>query len=481
MFRRALLLCAYALSLVALSWSCGGSSPAGGGATTGSGGAGGSTSDDGGMITTSPDGAAACGTTGDACATGANCCTGACDMTTHTCTSVLGNPIPPNGGCKANSDCATFSCVNGACSATQCISDGQACASSGACCGGNCEAGTCKAITTACKSTGNACTATDKCCSGKCGTAGTCIESSFCIQTGDACSNAFDCCGGICKIAAGATLGLCAQPTGGATYCSDGIDGTLCNDCNGCCSRLCAPYALTGVKVCQPASGCHVNGDLCRKDTDCCGGPGTGLPGDGNVKCEIAAGEAVGICRNPMGCNPEANVCHFQNYACSISSARNDCCAAVGNSGVCQLDPLGVPRCYGLGAACRMAGETCASSADCCNNVPCVPDAAGQLRCLNAPDAGPVCSPSGGPCTIDQDCCTGYTCIKTVGATNGTCGVYKPPPPADGGPPPPYDAAVPMCALFGQACTGAGMGNCCDQPCTCNAMTGACFCYTPVQ
>jgi hypothetical protein len=30
------------------------------------------------------------------------------------------------------------------------------------------------------------------------------------------------------------------------------------------------------VFVCQPASGCHVNGDMCREDTDCCGAAGAG-------------------------------------------------------------------------------------------------------------------------------------------------------------------------------------------------------------
>jgi hypothetical protein len=226
-----------------------------------------------------------------------------------------------------------------------------------------------------------------------------------------------------------------------------------------------------------------VNGDLCRKDSDCCGGKGSGLPGDGNVTCEIATGQAVGICRNPRGCNPEANVCHFKDYACSISSARNDCCGAVGNSGVCQLDTLGVPRCYGL-AECRKPGESCASAADCCNSVPCIPDATGALKCLQPPDGGPACSPAGGNCSITGDCCTGYICITPVGSTNGKCGVYTPPPtpdagaPYDGGTPPAYDGGPLSCALYGQACKVAG--DCCGGiPCTC--VNTACFCYEPVN
>src|SRR5262249_48612576 len=152
-------------------------------------------------------------------------------------------------------------------------------------------------------------------------------------------------------------------------------------------------YAPTGIKICQPANGCHVTGDLCLKDTDCCGAQGTGLPGDGNVTCEKTNGEPMGICRNPMGCNPEGNVCHYKNYTCDISSARNDCCAAQGNSTgcknngdasatCCQLDALGVPRCNGFGGQCRKPGETCAYSGDCCNGIPCVPDSNNVLRCL---------------------------------------------------------------------------------------------------
>jgi hypothetical protein len=183
------------------------------------------------------------------------------------------------------------------------------------------------------------------------------------------------------------------------------------------------------VNVCQPASGCHVTGDLCTKDTDCCGGdPKSGLPGAGHVKCQIPDGLQVGICRNPMACNPEGNVCHFKDYACSISSARADCCGDLGAKGSCALDALGVPRCYGIGA-CRDAGQTCASAADCCDNVPCTPDASGKLICANVGD-GPKCVPGGSNCTIDGDCCPGSGCLRPPGSTSGVCSA---PPSGSGG------------------------------------------------
>jgi hypothetical protein len=182
------------------------------------------------------------------------------------------------------------------------------------------------------------------------------------------------------------------------------------------------------VFVCQPASGCHVNGDLCREDTDCCGGnPTSGLPGAGNVVCDKENGAALGICRNPRSCSPQGNVCHFKEYTCGGSSSRNNCCAGVGNSGVCQLDPLGVPRCNGLGTDCRETGETCASADDCCNGSPCVADASGILRCAPGDDGGPTCLQTGNSCTINADCCAGNVCIRPVGSTRGTCGAVTPP------------------------------------------------------
>jgi hypothetical protein len=276
----------------------------------------------------------------------------------------------------------------------------------------------------------------------------------------------------VCTIAAGATLGTCGAPPAGASFCNGGVDGTVCNGCGDCCSRLCAPYGTSGVKVCQPAEGCHIDGDLCTKDADCCGAAGSGLPGDGNVVCEIQAGFSVGICRNPTGCNPEGNVCHYKNYACSISSARNDCCGAPGNSGACQLDKLGVPRCHAVGA-CVTAGAACAFDADCCNGGHCVPGPDGKLACQTA------CSPTGAGCTVAADCCAGLPCIVAQGATNGVCGMV--PPPAG---PPPAGPPPPACALYGQAC--AQDSDCCNSvPCTtgaggpCTAGATGCTCVEP--
>jgi hypothetical protein len=273
-----------------------------------------------------------------------------------------------------------------------------------------------------------------------------------------------------------ATLGLCTHPMPGSTNCSAGIDGSLCNGCGDCCSRLCEVYAPTGVKICQPAEGCRVDGDICYADKDCCGAAGNGLGsafGEGNVKClKVNLTDVTGICRNPIGCDPEGDVCHYKSYAtCGNSSARNDCCNGQGNSGTCKLDALGVPRCYGFGSGCQMAGSACAFAGDCCNGDPCLPDGSGQLHCGSA-----QCVSSGGACTNSSDCCPGTDCIFQPGMTTGTCGN-----PMGSG------SGSSTCANDGQTCTQNG--DCCNNDCNvvnssgavvaCNGGTG-CTCFTPL-
>jgi hypothetical protein len=257
------------------------------------------------------------------------------------------------------------------------------------------------------------------------------------------------------------------------------------------------------VKICQPANGCHVNGDLCRKDSDCCGAAGSGVPGDGNVTCIFMAGQTIGVCRNPTSCNPEGDVCHYKQdsmYQCSSSSSRNDCCAALGSASDCKLDALGIPRCNG-GGACHTAGQACAYSGDCCNGLPCVPNPSGSTPPYVC--GATTCQPAGGTCTIDGDCCSGLQCNKPIGSASGTCGNPNPPPPppdagtdgapidtgitdgavVDSGTPP--DTA-PACSLYGQACTTGG--DCCNNvDCLtatgvlCTGSQAGCTCHFIIQ
>jgi hypothetical protein len=415
------------------------------------------------------DASIVCATFGQACTGNGDCCSMTCDLTNHTCAP---NPTMCSAGgssCANGTDCCSGSCVGNVCSASQCVSDNQTCGSDGECCSGMCSSSkTCTPLNPVCKTSGNTCAAGTDCCSGLCDASShTCTDSSYCVQNGDACAHDSECCGGICNAANGG-IGTCSQPMPGSTNCQAGIDGALCNGCGDCCSRLCAPYGPTGVKVCQPAEGCRIDGDLCQKDSDCCGAAGSGLPGDGNVTClRQNPTDPVGICRNPLSCDPQGDVCHFKDYTtCDNSSARNNCCAGTGNSGVCQLDPLGVPRCNGLGTTCRNMGDTCSSSADCCNGAPCVPDASGTLRC-----GATGCVNMGGTCSSTADCCNGATCSFPPGSTMGTCGTTN------------------TCQALGQSCSDTNP--CCtgtdcqvsgsDPPTACPAgQTTGCVCQTTV-
>ena len=448
----------------------------------------------------------ACTPNGSGCVAGFECCTGVCSN------KICGGAcVVDNAPCKVITDCCNLNCNGTTCAAPKCISDGQSCTTGGApCCSTKaCTGGTCPALNPTCKTAGNACPNGDgDCCSKVClnGTCASPAKISYCTQVGDICFKDSDCCTAVCTGASGTTAGTCSAI---ATSCS--IDGTVCSGCTGCCSSFCAPFSLAGsTHICQPASGCHVQGDLCHKDSDCCGGDAFEigkLPGAGLIKCipDPTYPGKIGTCSDPNpnncpsgqscgnDCVPEGNVCHYKGVGgCSSNAIRNDCCSAPGNKGMCQLDSLGVPRCYGL-AACVAAGGDCADSADCCNNLPCIPDSSGHLKCLS----GATCVPSGGICTTTADCCTGLACKVPPGALAGTCQAPTPPPPppADGGVKDgpglkdgvqkdkptnkdiggatdlaiPIDTPPPLCALWGQSCSGSvpccsGEGSCYGPP-----------------
>ena len=388
--------------------------------------------------------------------------------------------------CGRAGDCCSGTCTNNACAYPTCTPDNLACTSNGNCCSQNCVNGTCAPLNPMCKTLGNNCASSAQCCSGLC-SGNTCQSSSFCGQPGDACSSGADCCTGTCTIAAGGTLGTCGlTPPSGPANCGL-ADGQLCAGtaadggivrnaaglpaCGGpCCSRACAPWGPTGVLVCQPVSGCHVVGDLCTADTDCCGS--AGLPGGSGkpVTCVITAPSTVGICRNPMGCKPDGDVCKLATSSCNSSC---DCCAGnCENEDTCHQDNVGVPRC--APAQCVAAGGACASSASCCAGAPCVPNpttgGTPPYVC-----SGTQCIAACGKCTNNADCCVGTSCITPSGSTQGVCG------PCGGGggsssggssgsgsssgTTSSSSSGGPTCALYGQSCQTAA--DCCTNiPCT---------------
>ncbi|MGH7298661.1 MAG: hypothetical protein ACRELB_27215 [Polyangiaceae bacterium] len=395
--------------------------------------------------------------------------------------------------CGSNGECCSNDCSNGVCIYPPCTSDGLGCGGNGDCCSQSCDAGTCQALNPSCGTLGNACGAAPDggslpaCCSSYC-VSGRCQQPSYCGQVGEACSAANDCCSGVCTKTGSQLLGICgAAPTTGANC--NLTDGMLCAGstadggiflqdggvptCGGaCCSRSCAPWGPTGVLVCQPASGCHLVGDTCTSDNDCCGSAAYpladgGAQSTGGFATCSATGGGVGVCQNPTGCKPNGAVCKLKTMSCNASC---DCCS--GNcetDDTCKQDNLGVPRC--TGAACVDAGSTCSSSADCCNGNPCVPDpndAGAPLTCYPY-----QCVHSCGTCSNTADCCPGSDCLGGVcgpcgtGADGGAPGDGGGFPdasglPPDGGAPPPPDGG---CAAYGQLC--ATSSECCNGvPCT---------------
>jgi hypothetical protein len=407
--------------------------------------------------------------------------------------------------CRSAADCCGLGCVSGKCAAVACLSDGTSCASGGQCCSTICGAGgTCSPLNTTCKTAGNACMSGAECCNGTCNASHQCAspgEVSYCSQVGDICRADGECCTGVCIVAAGALAGTCAIIS---TSCQ--IDGTVCDGCGSCCSHFCGPYGAGGPKICQPASGCHVQGDLCRQDSDCCGGDVTsGLPGAGLIKCELdpVYGSRIGTCGGPRAsncpngtptcknsCNPEGDICHFTDTAVcqgATTSKRDDCCACISSKECCQLDPTGIPRCNAL-AACVLVGGNCSFSGECCNHAPCLPDpATGRLTC------GSTCARLGEECTTNGDCCTGMLCQVSPGSLAGTCFIPPPPLVPDAGVPEPdagvpevggTDAAPPICAYYGQACS-VSTPCCAGTSCVngsfaaCTAADIDCVCFSP--
>ncbi len=383
-------------------------------------------------------GARECGELGAACVDSADCCGSECVL--GACSIPL--PVCLGGGrsCESATECCSLSCVEGTCSSV-CTPDGADCSVSEACCSGICDGGTCASLNDACSTSGNPCSSSDDCCSGLCQRGICSAQSSFCAQTGDICYSSGDCCSQTCEVVSGTSVGTCAAPPQGRSFCTGGIAGSLCDECNDCCSRLCIPFGDAGLHVCAQARGCRQTGELCKSDLDCCGGdPDSPLPGAGNVECAREDDEVWGICRNAMSCSPQGNVCHLQDYACSVSAAANKCCEADGAVSECNVDVDGVPRCSGLGDVCQKLGDACAANEDCCDGL-CRPTSSGALTCQQVVE----CFDAEESCTATSECCPGLWCERSLSDPFGRCS----------------DEGALACGLEGQIC-GAGELGCCS-------------------
>jgi hypothetical protein len=143
-------------------------------------------------------------------------------------------------------------------------------------------------------------------------------------------------------------------------------------------------------------------------------------------------------------------------------NAQCDCCSGnCQNQDTCHLDHVGTARC--AAPTCTQPGGPCASAANCCNGLSCVPnpDPNAQPPYLCATSQ---CAAVGDACTGDADCCVGARCDLPLGRARGMC----------------VTIAV-TCALVGQSCTTDA--DCCfGLPCStaagpCIAGQTGCTCH----
>jgi hypothetical protein len=172
---------------------------------------------------------------------------------------------------------------------TDCIPDGDPCATSDQCCSGLCAPDqngdlVCNPGETPCTLDGQPCTTNDECCSGNCNSDNLCGPDA-CVPNGEACTSDAECCSGICD----PDTNTCTEQT-----CAD--PGEACTTTDDCCSGHC----VNGTCV-----ACLPDGETCTADSDCC----SGYCNPGTMTCE----EDVSPCAGPL-------------QACGTT---DDCCAGL--------------------------------------------------------------------------------------------------------------------------------------------------------
>jgi hypothetical protein len=446
--------------------------------------------------------ASVCGATGTTCTDGSGCCSTACNTTTHTCTSTAFCKVA-GAACLSSGECCSVDCQGGVCSDTVCKTTGTACSAGSECCTGTCTSNVCAIVpapsgTSACATLGDTCDpASDTCCSKNC-QGGKCTPAFTCHAPSDLCYRNEDCCSGKCTTTSPTVPGRCLAPTGG-----DVQGGAPCDGPTTCVTRICADLG-SGQTVCKPAGGCKMTGDYCNPNEYstttacttanyrtvcgplygdnatckagfctnpngvCCGGtPDKVDPGGYGVECAPKQVGAPTSCTNGQSCNPPGNIC-----GAAGDNASQNCCN--GQKEVCKRDLNGIARCFGGGSiacptgydganpACCIGTDPGSSGVDnvcqfrdqCCNFVPCVPDANGILRCTP-----PTCTALHGACDGGDDgsCCAGTVCTADTGD------LY----PSD------YTCEVPLsctsngntCTFNSECCSNNCAGTVCAPPC----------------
>ena len=359
---------------------------------------------------------------------------------------------------------------------SNCLTDGMSCSASsgGVCCSGVCTNAICS-VPTFCSGPSASCAVNTDCCSNHC-TNGSC-SAQQCLDVGASCSSNADCCTANC------TNGACATIPGQTC----GIIGQACTSGANCCSTNCQGG------VCVRAYSCQANGDICFRNTDCCGnvcsvtdgGPGVclaisggggggcnqdGNPCSGGTTCCsrvcVDPGSGATVCQPVDGCRLTGDFCLSTNACCGGGINPN-------GTVQCRTDiVLGSGRCDN-GNACNGVGNICGSphlldggvatypdggvihvnaSEDCCDGHKqvCRVDTSGVPRCFGGGSAtcpagytgqAPCCIQTNQSCQFSDQCCDGARCL-----------------PGDGG----FYCTLANCLGVGTTCTPGPSSNCCN-------------------
>jgi hypothetical protein len=299
---------------------------------------------------------------------------------------------------------------------------------------------------------GNACTSSAECCTNLC-IAGFC-SANQCLGLGQTCTGNTECCTHSC-------VGTVCAAGGNGGSC--GVTGTTCTMDSQCCSTNCQGG------FCEAAYFCQANGDVCGSDKDCCGNACSvedGGPGD----CITVNGGGGG------GCTQDGNPC----------TGGSGCC-----SRICSDPGTGSDVCLPA-TGCRLTGDWCVDSPECCGygvsgNVQCT-----NGRCDNGTSCngtGNICGapvlPDGGKVNASQNCCDGMKSVckldssgipRCFGGGTSQC-------------PTGYTGVAPCCIASGQTCQfkdqccgsspclpnpDGGQDLVCAPPLTCVAVGGGC-------
>src|SRR5262249_28784841 len=160
------------------------------------------------------------------------------------------------------------------------------------CCSGVCSTGGVCEPAVICKGPSVSCTTNSECCTNSC-VQGACAAQ-LCKSTGMTCAANNDCCSTICN----ATTHVCDAVPAGTSGSTCKTLGEACTStaAGACCSTNCQGG------VCVRAFACQANGDICSKNSDCCGNACGSVDG-GVGRCVFVAGGGAG------GCLQDGNPC----------------------------------------------------------------------------------------------------------------------------------------------------------------------------